>query len=215
MATTMTLRVNRSSNDVAYADQISGQDYYTSFEAGVDKFYFSEGSAAVADGEVIPSEAELNRAAINLSLITVDYEVPHYFLGDVSADLLREIALAGSEDYQYVFCCSFDGETASEPQLEAWDDDDLDSFVSQALGLGTPANSWYRAICTTTSSPGVSWSGTPLAGSGSSNIVLLNDGNGALSGATDLYFNFKIVVPVGLTVAAILTPVLCVTFTEN
>jgi len=214
MATEMILRINRSSTDKAYADQLSGEDYYTSFESG-DKFIFSEGSAVVADGEAIPDEVELNRAAIDLSGIVTSYEVPHYFLADSSANLLREIALAGSEDNQWVFACSFDGDTASEPQLEAWDDSDLDSFITQALGLGTPANSWYSAICTTTSTPGASWTGTKLAGSGASNVVLLNDGSGALSVATDLYFNLKIVIPSGITTPSIQTPVLCVTYTTT
>jgi len=215
MSTEMILRVNRSENDVAYADQETGEDNYTTFEDGVDKFYFSEGLAgAVVDGADIPTESELNRAAILLSALE-ETEVNKYFLGDVSANLLREIFLAGSGDYRWVFCCSFDGATASEPQLEAWDDSDLDSFVTQALGLGTPANSWYKAICTTAGAPGSDWAGTPLAGAGASNIVLLNDESGALSGAEDLYFNFHILILAGITTASIQTPVLCITYTTN
>ncbi len=215
MSTEMDLMLNRSENDIAYADQETGEDYYTTFESGIDKFYFSEGAVgSVADGEDIPEESELNRAATLLSA-TETKEVNKYFLGDVSANLLREIFLAGSGDYRYVFCCSFDGATASEPQLEAWDNSSLDSFISQALGLGVPANSWYKAICTTGGLPGDDWAGTALAGSGASNVVLLNDEAGALSGAGDLYFNFHILIPAGITVASIQTPVLCVAYTTN
>ena len=87
---------------------------------------------------------------------------------------------------------SFDGATASEPVLECWDDDDLDSYDYTCLGAGTASSSWVKAVCTTTSSPGADWTGTTMAGSGSGYYLELNDGNGALTEATDLYWQMKI-----------------------
>lgn len=214
MATDVTLRINHSIIDTAYADQDSAVNNFIDVDDVDDIFYFGEGSDVVADGEVLPSETDLNRAAALVSAIAA-VEVGKYFLGDASDGLLKEIFLAGSGNYQYVFCCSFDGDTATEPQLEAWDDDDMDSILLQTLGLGTPANSWYKGICTTTNPPGATWTGTPLAGSGASNVVLLNDGNGALSLATDLYFNFHIKIPAGSFTPAIANPVLAIVYTTN
>jgi hypothetical protein len=83
------------------------------------------------------------------------------------------------------------------------------------LGAGTPAGSWYKAVCTTAITPGAVWTGTPLAGSGVSNVVLLNDGSGALSAATDLYFNFHVKIPAAYSTPASYLPVLLVTYTTN
>jgi hypothetical protein len=214
MATDVTLRINHSIIDTAYADQDSAVNNFIDVDDVNDIFYFNEGSDVVADGEVLPSETDLNRAATLVSAIAA-VEVGKYFLGDASDGLLKEIFLAGSGNYQYVFCCSFDGDTATEPQLEAWDDDDMDSILLQTLGLGTPANSWYKGICTTTNPPGAAWTGTPLAGSGASNVILLNDGSGALALATDLYFNFHISIPAGSFTPAIANPVLAIIYTTN
>jgi hypothetical protein len=83
------------------------------------------------------------------------------------------------------------------------------------LGSGQPSNSWYKAICTTTTEPGTTWTGTPLAGSGVSNVILLNAGAGALTGAKDLYFNFHVNIPAGYVTPGQYFPVLLVTFTTN
>lgn len=210
----VTLRVNKSSTDKAYADMTSGEDLFEDVDANVDELIFSEGSAAVADGEDLPTEEELNRAGTELSESS-QVIVSKYFLGDNSADLLREIFLAGNQNKRYVFCAAFDDATASEPQLEAWDDDDYDSYTSPALGGGTPSASWYKAICTTDGLPGADWTGTPLGGDDSSNVVLLNSGNGALSAAKDLYFNFKVVIPAGYVTPGVANPVLAIVFTSN
>ena len=179
-----------------------------------DSFIFSNGGSGVADGDDTPTDDELNRAAVPLS-DSVAVIVPKYFLLDYSEDILKEIKNAGNQEKRYSFCCSFDGVTASEPQLEAWDNAAVDSYADPALGNGVPASSWYKAICTTTSTPGLNWTGTPLAGGGASNVVPLNDGNGALTGATDLYFNLKIIIPGGYIIPAVHTPILMVTYTTN
>jgi hypothetical protein len=182
-----------------------------------DSLIFSTGSPAgqgVSDGDALPSEALLNRYAVQLSNIS-PVTVPKYFLADNSVSLLKEIKLAGNQNKQYVFGCSFDGPTATEPQLEAWDNEDMDSYADPSLGAGVPSVSWYKAIATSTVLPGANWTGVSLAGNGASNIVLLNEGNGALTVADDLYFNFKIVIPAGYLTPAVHTPMLAIIYTTN
>ena len=117
-------------------------------------------------------------------------------------------------DKQFVICVSFDGATATEPQLEVWDNANLNTVTSVALGAGVPALSWYKGICTTDELPGVR-TYVPLAGAGVSNVVKLNSGNGALSDAKDLYFNFKIVIPAGIANPSAELPVIAITYTTN
>ena len=208
--TNLILRINNTVTDNNYAT--SPANFIS--VASDDTFIFSAGSSTVANGQPIPAQADLNRAATLLSAL-VDTVVAHYFLGDTSVNLLKEIYLAGNGNYRHAFCCSFDGATASEPQLEAWDDSDLDSYSLTCLGSGNPANSWYKAKCTTTTSPGTTWAGIPLGGSGASNIVLLNDGAGALTVAKDLYFNFHVKIPAGVTTPGQYLPVILITYCTN
>ena len=179
-----------------------------------DNFIFSQGGGAVADGNATPSEALLNRYAVQLSA-TVPVTVPKYFLNDFSASLLKEIKLAGNQNKRYVFAASFDGATATEPILECWDNNSMNTVLSPALGAGTPTASWYKAVCTTAALPGANWVGTPLAGDGVSSSLLLNNGNGALLTSGILYFNFKIVIPANYLVPALHTPVMAIIYATN
>jgi hypothetical protein len=179
-----------------------------------DGFIFSQGGTGVADGSPLPSEATLNRCLVLLDPVNPVY-VPKYFLSDYSSNLLKEIKLAGNQNKRYAFAAEFNGATATEPSLEVWDTIAMDSIVSPALGAGTPAASWYLAVSTNLALPGVNWAGTPLAGDGASNILLLNGGLGALTGATTLYFNFKIRIPGGYLVPAVHTPTLAIVYTTN
>lgn len=211
--TNLTFKVN-----ITNTDTVAGGNFQTVLAA--DSFIFSAGSAAVIDGADIPTQSEINAAATLLSP-SVATIVAHYFLADVANNLLKEIHLAGNSDKRYAFLASFDGATATEPQLEAWDDITLATYALGCLGLGTPANSWYKAICTTTTTPRALWTGTPLAGSGFSNVVPLNAGNGALpdlvsgESAHDLYFNFHVKIPAAYLTAGQYLPVLVITFTTN
>lgn len=205
------LYINNSTTEAEI--NISGTSW-VAVDPDNDTLIFSEGGSGVADGEDLPTEEELNRAATQLSAIA-EVVVSKYFLADNNVNLLKEIMNAGNQNKQYAFAVDFDGATASEPQLEAWDNEDLDSYIDPSLGSGTPANSWYKAVATKSALPGADWTGTPLAGSGAGNIVLLNEGNGALSVADTLYFNFKIEIPAGYVTPAAHTPVLTVTYLTN
>ena len=206
-----TLYINHQTNELPIGS--SGSDW-KEVVAGYDTFIFSNGGVGVVDDADIPTEEELNRSAVQLDAVD-PVIVPKYFITDLSADKLYEIFNAGNQEKRYAFGVAFDGATATEPQLEAWDNNSMDSFVDPALGTGVPANSWYKAICTTTSTPSADWTGVALAGSGASNILLLNDGNGALSGAGNLYFNFKIVIPGGYDTPASHNPIFVITYTTN
>lgn len=207
----MNLYINNLTDELAYG--VSGSDWII-VDPSADYFIYSAGSVSVIDDASIPSETELNRAAVQLDASN-PVNVSKYFLADNSDNKLKEVKNAGNQDKQYAFCCVFDGATASEPQLETWDNSDMDNYNNPAIGAGIPSNSWYKAVNTNIGTPGTDWIGISLAGSGSSNILLLNDGNGALSGAENLYFNFKIVIPGGYLTPALHTPILVVTYTEN
>ena len=215
MATNLIFRVNHTVTDHNYADMVSGEDFWLDVSDD-DSLILTAGSTAVADGEDTPTSTELNRAATLIS-DSVSVEVAKYILLDDSESELVEVFNAGRNANQYVFCCSFDGATATEPQLEAWDDSDLDTLTSVCLGSGSPAGSWYHATCTTTSpgSPATTWVGTRLGGNSGSNVVLLNDGSGALTVAKDLYFNFYCEIPSGVTASISETPVLAIVYTTN
>jgi len=205
------LYVNHTSTDSPL--DTSGLDWIA-IDDDYDSFIFSDGGDGVADEEDTPTESELNRSAVQLS-DSVAVEPNYYFLLDYSADKLKEIFLAGNQNKRYVFCADFDGATTSEPQLEAWDNDSLNTYLTPCLGEGSPSASWYRAVATKSGLPGADWTGVPLAGSGGSNVLLLNEGNGALTAATELYFNLKITIPAGYLVPAVHTPVLVITWTTN
>ena len=209
--TNLTLLINNKSTDTAVAN--IGTDWF-SVDPDFDTLIFSQGGGSVSDGNVIPSESLLNRYAVQLD-DTNPVVVPKYFLADFSANLLKEIRLAGNQNKRYVFAASFDGATATEPILECWDTNSMDTILSPALGAGIPSSSWYKAICTTLALPGVDWVGTSLAGDGVSNSLLLNNGSGALSGAGILYFNFKIVIPGGYLTPALHTPIMSIVYATN
>jgi hypothetical protein len=132
-----------------------------------------------------------------------DLEAPKSFVADASATVYDQVPLAGTTnggqnggDTRYVFAIYFDGATAGIPTLEAWDDDTHATAADDFLGGGTPANSTLRAITTTNGVPGsATWSGTPLSGT-DSRIEL---DTAALSGAKNLYFNIKQVIPYDFT----------------
>jgi hypothetical protein len=188
----LTIYVNTGTSDVALTDS-SGE--FTEIDVDADSLIFSNGSNTVADGEPIPSESALNSAGILLD--GTEQIVPHYFLADNSAGILKEIFNAGNQNKRYTFAFDWDDVSgvASEPVLEIWDDDDLDSIDNISLGAGTASSSWWRGVVTTGALPGADWVGQRLAGSSASNYLLLNDGDGPITGPDTLYCNLKVIAP--------------------
>lgn len=194
----LTVHINTGSTDNTL--QTSGTTF-TQWEEGSDTLIFTGGNATVADGQPIPSQAELNSAGVDLSSVSLPFTLTEYLMSDNSANLLRDIDLMGNQNKRYVVAADFDASTASEPVAEFWDDDTLSTVTGTFLGAGTPANSFVRGVTTTSGLPGAGWAstGTRMAGSGSGNFLFLNDENGALSGATTLYFNLAVIIPSGQT----------------
>jgi hypothetical protein len=209
--TDLILHINRSLTD---SPLLTTGVEWVEVDSIYDSFIMSNGGVGVTDGATIPTEDILNRNAVQLNNIS-PVTVPKYFLADNSAGILKELKLAGNQQKRHVFACAFDGATATEPQLEAWDNQTMDTYQDPSLGSGIPSSSWYKAICTTTNTPALNWTGVSLAGNGASNVVYLNDGNGVLTGADVLYFQFKIVIPGGYVTPAIHTPMLVVVYATN
>ena len=201
---------NVGASDIARED--SGADFLE-LNLTNDKIIMSAGSVYVADLEPIPTTEQLNSAA--MPILVTDNEVPHFFVADASENELREIFNAGNQNKRYVFCAAFSAATASEPILELWDDSTLQTISDYCLGEGVANDSFFRAITTTSALPGVGWTGKRMAGSSDNHFLFLNDTNGALSAATDLYWNLRCTIPSNFLTAASETPVWCIRYTTN
>jgi len=222
MATNLSVRVNYVDADVDY--QTTPADYIT-MDLDNDYLIWTEGNATVKDLMTSePTPAELNEASTIIDNDD-DKQVNKCLLMDYSHNVggayyTHEVVGMG-ENKRYVYAFSFDGATASEPQLEAWDDENHNTYAKNVLGDGTPADSMVKAVCTTDALPGEDWAGTPIAGDASARVIQLNAGNGALgdvpSGQTtqELYANLKIVIPQAYSIPFIETFVLTCRYTWN
>ena len=195
---------------------------YTLVDLVNDYFIWTGVDTVVKDGMTTePTETQLITASPIISE-SVPVEVPVCLLMDYSGigvDCLKQVFGMGEDNTKYAFCFSFDGATATEPQLEAWDDDTMLTIENKVLGgsdespVENPEDSMVNAVCTTTDNPGEDW-GAPLAGDGATYVVLLNQGDGALeSGGKDCYANIKIIIPTNYANPAIETFSLVVRYT--
>jgi len=220
MSTALTVLANYVDAAVTYATTAAD---YIALDLTNDYLVWTEGDATVKDLMTHePTPAELNAAASIIS-DTADKTVTLCLLMDYSHNVggayYTHTVKGMGLNNRYVFGFSFDGSTASEPTLEAWDDSDHDSYAKHVLGAGVPASSMVKAVCTTSALPGVSWAGTAIAGSGTGRYINLNAGNGALavltSGETsqELYANVKIVIPTAYATPAVEEFVLCCRYT--
>lgn len=202
MATNLLIRTNYVDADVDY--QTTPVNYIT-MDLSNDYLIWTKGDDVVKDLMTHePTVSELNTASSIIS-DSADVTVNKCLLMDYSHDIggpyYTHLIIGMGDNKRYVYAFSFDGPTASEPQLEAWDNSNHDLTDKNVLGAGTPADSMVKGICTTDALPGASWVGTAIAGDDSNRIILLNNGNGALgtlpSGQTtqELYANLKIVMP--------------------
>ena len=128
--------INTGSTDQEY--DTSGAEF-SEYSVGNDALIFTAGSNIVKDGEPIPSQSELVQAGVILT--GAEQIVDLYLLQDLSADELKDIHLMGNQNKRYVMAFVFDAATASEPDLELWDDSDLDTIAGVTLGAGTPSSS--------------------------------------------------------------------------
>jgi len=207
----MKLHINVSNVD---SPRATAPENFVEMNAANDRLIMSNGSDVVADGEPIPSEQDLNQAAPIIDSYA-PVIVPKYFLADASANLLREIFLAGNQNKRYVFCAEFDAATASEPVLQAWADSNLNTTDLYCLGDGTPSDSFIKAVTTTDALPGTDWTGSALAGASANHFLFLNNQAGALTSVKDLYFNLKVVIPAAFANAAAERPQFVIKYTTN
>lgn len=211
MPTALTIYANCDTQDLALGT--SGVDW-VEIDGANDYIVISNGTAGVVDdGEVVPSQDELNQAGFVLS--GVEIIADKYFVADISDDELKKIHNMGNQNKRYVLAFDFDGPTASEPVLEVWDDNTLSTVDNISLGEGTPNNSWVRGITTTTALPGTNWVGSRLAGATAGNFLYLNNLGGPLAGAGTLYAQLKLVIPATADTAGAETPVMVVKYTTN
>lgn len=207
MATLMNFLANYVDSDVAY---VTTPADYILMDLTNDYLIWTEEDDVVKDLMTHePTTGELNAAAVIIDDAAA-VTIPHCLLMDYSHNVggsyyTHEIlGIAGN--HRYVFCFSFDGATASEPRLEAWDTSAHTTIAKNVLGATVAASSMVKGVCTTTTAlPGASWVGTTLAGA--SNYLLLNAGRGALATpgtglTTELYANLKIVIPMAFATPA-------------
>jgi len=204
MATNLQIGINYVDADVPFSD--TPTDFIIVDEDN-DYLIWTTGDDVVKDLMTAePTADELNAAATIIDE-EEDVTIPQCLLMDYSHNVggsyYTHKVIGMGENKRYVFLFSFDGPTATEPQLEAWDTSAHSTADKNVLGLGTPNDSMVKAVCTTLALPGTDWAGSPIAGT---NVLLLNDGNGALdeleTGETshDLYANIKLVVPAGYSI---------------
>ena len=158
-----------------------------------------------------------------------DKKVPECLVFDYTGDFggsgmyTRLIDGIGEEDgKRFVFDFYFDGATAKEPQLEAWDDDTHTTITKRVLGgdgIGgeSAEDSMVYGFATTFTTPSKDWEGQAIAGGESNRVLLLNDGEGAVDPESaeegHLYCNLKIVIPEAYDTPAIESFILTVRYT--
>ena len=178
---------------------------YIALDLVNDYLIWTKGDATVKDlmtHEPTPDELNAAASVIDESVpVTATLCLLMDYSHDIGGAIYTHKVLGMSENKQYVYCFSFDDDTATEPQLEAWDTVAHTTTDKHVLGNGTPLNSMVKGKCTTNDLPGASWAGSPLAGA--SNVLLLNAGGGALGAAKDLYANLKIVIPAAYATPAV------------
>lgn len=188
---------------------------WTEFVEGSDKIIFTAGNTEVADGADVPTQAELISAGVILT--GAQNILDTYLLQDTSANQLLSINNMGNVNKRYILAFDFSAVTASEPILEIYDDDNLNTATGTMLGAGTPSSSFIRGITTTAGLPGAGWysGATKMAGSGAGYYLSLNDGSGYLTVATTLYCNLCVVIPASQTTGFSASPVLVCKWLEN
>jgi hypothetical protein len=194
MATALKVLVNYVDADVAY---VTTPADYIEMVLAQDYLIWTKGDLVVKDLMTAePTPAQLNAAAELIDpavAVTVTKCLLMDYSHNVGGAYYTHLVKGMGANQKFVFGFNFDGATATEPQLEAWDTSAHATAVLNVLGAGTALNSFLKGVCTTTNLPGVSWAGAPLAGA--SNVLLLNNGSGAIAIASTLYANLKIVIP--------------------
>ncbi len=186
MRPTVNFLFNLSANDVVCSNP-AGDGNYTKLDSGD---YIVWRDAQQNDGDLL-SGASYPTIIPESGVL----EAAKMFFVDNSLAVYKQIILAGTTaggygggNNRYVCAAWFSGATVSIPYLEAYDSNEHATWGSKPLGDGNPANSCFKAICTTNGLPGSdTWTGTPLAGT-DSRIALDTE---AISTTKYVYWNIK------------------------
>jgi len=208
MATTMAFWINQVNAAVAY---VTTPAHYLLVDLTLDSLIWTAGDLVVKNHMTgNPDPTQLNTAATVIdeaNPITVPLCLYNDYDG-VSGFYTHTVVGMGI-DGQFVFCFRFTGATATIPRLEAWDTSAHTTIVKNVLGLGIPANSFVKAIKTTSVAPGAGWvaagEGTAIAGAAN----YLNLDTAPLAGSKDLYCNIAIRILITAVPAAELFCLTC------
>ncbi|HED05930.1 MAG TPA: hypothetical protein ENI61_04515, partial [Ignavibacteria bacterium] len=129
--TNVIISVNNDTQDLPKG---SSGVVWTDIVPGSDNLIMTRGDNVVKNGETIPSASQLTQAGIILD--GTEQNISKYLLSDISDNQLKEIYGMGNQDKRYVMAFDFDGVTASEPVLEAWDDNSMNTIDNTILGAG-------------------------------------------------------------------------------
>jgi hypothetical protein len=216
--TNVEILINTEDASLTYKDEPT---HYKKLNISNDFLLWGEETVRIHDGaEGIPSEIDLLESATVIDPIN-SRKVSKCFLFKPDEGLggkLFEVDGMGM-DKPYVFAFSFDGPTASEPQLEAWDDISHQTINFHVLGNGNGENSFISGVTTNVTSPGPSWGGEPIAGS--EYPLLLNDDLGPLedlpsgTDSQELYCNLKISIPPAYSEAGVENFIFSLRYTWN
>ncbi len=209
--TTMQFGINQVNAAIPY---VTTPADYLILDLSTDSLIWTAGDAVVKNHMTDnPTPGELNSAATLIDdALAVTVPLCLYNDYDGVSGFFTHTVIGMGIDGRYSFVFIFDGATATIPRLEAWDTSAHTTIVKNVLGLGTPANSFVKAIKTTDATPGAGWvaagQGTALAGAAN----YLNLDSAALTIAKDLYANIAIRIPITANPAAEAF-VLCVRYT--
>jgi len=222
MSVDLTVLINYVDPDVNYATTPAN---FIALSLNDDYLIWTEGDDVVKDLMTSEPTADQLNAAATIISDTEDTLVDKCLMMDYSHDVggsyFTHLVKGMGENKKFVFGFSFNGGTATEPQLEAWDDANHNTTDKHVLGFGNPADSMVKAVCTNLALPGVDWAGTAIAGNGSTRIVKLNNGNGALNDlasgevSQELYANMKIEIPQSYATPSVESFVTTIRYTWN
>lgn len=207
----VTFLYNNSQNNILNTGEGSGDSNWKIFNSVNDKLAFL--GTETDDGDPNTSKSVFSIPESG------SQEAPRQFVNDYVNSQWKRVWLAGSNanqggggNYRAAYGAFIDGTTTQAPALQAWDSTSHSSYNLEVLGSGTPNNSMIRAVSTTDSTAGDQWAGTPLAGDGDSNTILLTAG--AIGGSQMVYFNLRLLVPSTATPFAE-EPIICLYLTYS
>jgi len=109
--------------------------------------------------------APLNSRDATIRPLTGRLPIPQTYIESPTEGHMVNVPLAGRTTNRYVFAVYVKGDITSDLYLEAWDDDNFNSFGTPVLsGTHDYPDSMLNTIATTYQTPIDNWTGTTLSG---------------------------------------------------